>query len=304
MRGPLTSRGAGGGRGGRRGDLGPPGGGQGEREVEDGAVPLWVVIGLLLLPAVSSCDGFCAPPSIGSLGPVHRRCALAPAAAHAEPSGHLLIRRTIAAAGGLLGHRGARPEGGGLPAARPEADLDLSEPGLAEGGGAQQAGAAHGEQQRQQPGASPRLSSSPSGGSLSSFPIPWLLNPALPPSLPPSFLPFLFSDASPLRARLPHACMQAWSRVAHHQSDLSLLPSHYLVSKTLLSPLDMKDATPALANWRPFMPDFWGYKLAGVIGSRSLWSPASLSLTGNTDCITEASAAQQHSRTPTPTRKP
>lgn len=38
----------------------------------------------------------------------------------------------------------------------------------------------------------------------------------------------------------------------------------------------------------------------------ALCSPVSLSLslTGNTDCITETSAAEQHSRTLTPTRKP
>lgn len=160
--------------------------------MQDGAVPLRVVLGLLLLPAASATTP-CGLPSIRSLGPVDRRRALAPAATHADPNRGLLIRHATAAAGDLLGHPGACPEGGGLPAAGLEADLDLSEPGLADGGGAQQARAAHGDQRNSSSSSSslelaeehatPRLSSSPSAGSLSSFPIPSLLSPALPPSL-------------------------------------------------------------------------------------------------------------------------
>lgn len=125
--------------------------------MQDGAVPLQVVLGLLLPAAASAAPA--APralPAIGSLGPVDGRRALAPAAAHAAPNGGLLIRHTIVAAGDLLGHPGAAPEGPGLPGAGLEADLDLSEPRLAHGGRAQQARAAHRDQQNNravQPGA-------------------------------------------------------------------------------------------------------------------------------------------------------
>lgn len=239
MRGPLTSGGAGGGRGGRGGDLGHPRRGHGEWDVQDGAVPLRVVLGLLLLPAAAA-----APPrglpSIGSLGPVDRRRAPAPAATHADPNGGLLIRRAIAAAGGLLGRPGAHPEGGGLPAPGLEADLDLSEPGLADGGGAQQARAAHGDQrnnssslERAEELGTPRLSSSPSRGSLSSFPMPSLLSPALPPSLPPpsSLMPCLIHayNMFPYDGRNS----RAFTLLISHRKDTSLLPRYYLLSKTL-----------------------------------------------------------------------
>lgn len=51
VRGPLTSRGAGGGRGRGRGEGGESHGCHGERDVQDGAVPLQVVLWLLLLAA-------------------------------------------------------------------------------------------------------------------------------------------------------------------------------------------------------------------------------------------------------------
>lgn len=119
--------------------------------MQDGAVSLRVVLGLLLPPAAPR--GLLA---IGSLGPVDGRRALAPAAAYAAPNRGLLIRHTVVAAGDLLGHPGAAPKGPGLPAAGLEADLDLSEPWLTYGGGPQQARAAHRDQQNNkavQPGA-------------------------------------------------------------------------------------------------------------------------------------------------------
>lgn len=152
MRGALSSGCAGGGRGGRGGDQGHPCRGHSERDVQDGAVSLSVVLGL---PPAASTTAPRSIPAIGSLGPVDGRRALAPAAAHADPNGGLLIRPSIVAAGGLLGHPGAAPEGRGLPGAGLEADLDLSEPRLAHGGSTQQARAAHRDRQNKavQPGA-------------------------------------------------------------------------------------------------------------------------------------------------------
>lgn len=163
--------------------------------MQDGAVSLRVVRGLLLPPAASATPAApCGLPAIGSVGPVDGRRALAPAAAHAAPNRGLLIWHTIVAAGDLLGHPGAAPKGPGLPAAGLEADLDLSEPWLAYGGGTQQARAAHGDQRNNKAVelGTPRLSSSPSRGSLSSF-----LDPSGAQPCSPSLLPFLLTDPVP-----------------------------------------------------------------------------------------------------------
>ena len=145
VRRSLTSGGAGGGRGGGRGEGGESRGRHGQRDVQDGAVPLRVVFRLLLLPAAAAAAA-ASPrrlPAFGSLGPVDRRGALAPAAAHAYPNGGLFFCQGIGAARSLLGTSAAAPDGRGLPAAGLQADLDLSEPGLAYRGRTQQARAAH-----------------------------------------------------------------------------------------------------------------------------------------------------------------
>ena len=109
--------------------------------MQDGAIPLRVVLWLLLLAAAPSC----CLPVLGSLGPVDRWGAPAPAAAaaHADPHLCLFLCCGIGPAGSLLGPSAAAPNGSSVPAAGLQADLDLSEPGLAYGGSAQQAWAVH-----------------------------------------------------------------------------------------------------------------------------------------------------------------
>lgn len=198
VRGSLTSRGAGGGRGRGRREGGESHGCHSKRDMQKSAIPLQVVFRLLLLPAAAASPR--CLPALRSLGPVNRRGALAPAAAHADPKRGLFLCRGIGPAGSLLGPSTAAEDGCGLPAAGLQADLDLSKPGLAYRGSAQQARAAHLDPQTTtthslEPAeelGTPRLSSSLSLGSLSSFPdLSCAHSCSFTPSLPPSFFFFL-----------------------------------------------------------------------------------------------------------------
>lgn len=107
--------------------------------MQDGAILLWVVLGLLL-PAAT----LCCFPAFQSLGPVDRWGAPAPAtAAYADPHLCIFLCWGVGPAGSFLGPSTAAPNGSSFPAAGLQADLDLSEPGLAYGGSTQQTGAAH-----------------------------------------------------------------------------------------------------------------------------------------------------------------
>lgn len=138
----------------------------------------------------------------------------AAAAAHANPHGDLFLSRIIGPAGSLLSPSAAAPDGCGLPAAGLQADLDLSESGLAYRGSAQQARAAHLDPQTTTTTSSlepaeelgtPRLSSSLSLGSLSSFPDP---SRAYSCPLPPSFF-FFFPSNSLLTAAVMMLCLHS-----------------------------------------------------------------------------------------------
>lgn len=213
VRGPLTSGGAGRGRGRRRGEVGESRRRHGERDVQEGAIPLRVMLRLLLLAARPR-----RPPALLSLGPVHRRGAPAPAAAHPDPHRGLPFCWGVGPAGGLLGPSTAAPDGCSLPAAGLQADLDLSEPGLAYRGGAQQAWAAHFDPQTTTTTTTHRLWSQLRSVALHvslllcllalcpPFRIPLALAPA--PS-PPSFLLLLFLTPSLLNAAVMMLCLHS-----------------------------------------------------------------------------------------------
>lgn len=136
-----------------------------------------------------------------------RRRAPAPAAAHADPHRCFLFRWHVRATGSLLGPSAAAPNGCSLPAAGLHADLDLSEPGLAYRGSAQQARAAHLDPQTTTTGTHTASGASRGAWHTTSlfFPVSWLsvlLSRSLSRSLllPPSLL-FLL----PL-FHSPHCC--------------------------------------------------------------------------------------------------
>lgn len=187
MRGPLTSGGAGGGRGRGRGERRESQWGPAERDVQEGAVPLRVLLRLLLLPTAAGAPR--GLPGFRFLGPVNRWGAPAPADAHPDPDRGVPL--STGPTGGLLGGSTAAPDAAGL-----QADLDLSEPGLADWGGAQQARAAHLDppkqlQQREQHSLEPAeelaLHVSPPLCFLALCP-PFQIPLVLTSSLPPSFL--------------------------------------------------------------------------------------------------------------------
>lgn len=164
--------------------------------MQEASIALWVMgrftLLLLLLSAAAAAAASPRRLPLRSVRPVDRRRAAAPAGAHPDACRGLLLRRGVRSAGSILGSSAAAPGGGGLPAAGLQGELDLSEPGLADGSGAQQAGAAHGDPPRttttlsQEPArqlGTPRLSSPVSPGSLFSSP---LLSCFLPP--PPLLL--------------------------------------------------------------------------------------------------------------------